>query len=183
MTRRRVVDTSETAEDVYETFMDRGHERHTEMPFNWPTQLQEVGIGLAQMYRSNKWKRKRTDWEDYKHVAEGEQVVMVEPGFIRDQAGKRVKTHGPMVKLQSPMPSHFAQLAPFLGIQLQLYGTDGKVHGDEDIYQVDVAHAYWGGARFPDNDEAFLFVFTKREGVHMLVTGAKLDIEKDGIVG
>jgi hypothetical protein len=40
-----------------------------------------------------------------------------------------------------------------------------------------------GGARFPDNDEAFLFVYTKKGGVHMIITGKELEIEKDGITG
>jgi hypothetical protein len=40
-----------------------------------------------------------------------------------------------------------------------------------------------GGAEHPKTKEPFLFVYTASGGVHMMLTGPKLDIEKDGIVG
>jgi hypothetical protein len=40
-----------------------------------------------------------------------------------------------------------------------------------------------GGGKHPVTGEVFLFVYTKTHGVGMLITGERLGIEKDGIVG
>ena len=173
----RVTDTRDDARRIRETFMSSPPKRETTVPFTWPKAMDEVGKGKSIMYRSNKWKKNPQDWEDYKHVAEGPQVVMVTPGFLRewDRPTKRLAVDSERVQLIEPMPKHFAVLAPFLGLQFQPYGS-------EDFYEVTVAHATIGGAKHPKTGEKFLFVYTKA-GVHMLVTGSELDIEKDGIVG
>lgn len=182
----RVVDTTESAEAKYRTFMARDHKRHVPMKFSWPKRMQEVGVGTAVMYRSNKWKQNPKEWEDYKHVAEAEQAVYVTPGFLRDwhNPRKKLDVHGPMVTLQEPMPKHFAVLAPLLGVQLRLSGPDGKpVQGDEGLYEVSIKHGMLGAAVHPKTNEPFIFVYTTTGGIHMLMTGKELDIEKDGIVG
>ncbi len=182
----RVVDTSEQAEKTFRTFMARDHRRHTPMRFSWPKQMQEVGVGKATMYRSNKWKRDPKEYEDYKHIAEAEQAVYVTPGFLRDWHNPRHKldVHGPLVALKEPMPKHFAVLAPLLGVQLRLSGPDGQpVRGDDGLFEVVVKHGMLGAAVHPETEEPFLFVYTAAGGVHMLLTGKELDIEKDGIVG
>jgi hypothetical protein len=182
----RVVDTSQQAEKTFRTFMARDPERRTPMRFSWPKQMQEVGVGQAVMYRSNKWKRNRQEYEDYKHIAEAEQAVYVTPGFLRDWTNPRrkIEVHGPLVTLEEPMPKHFAVLAPLLGVQLRLSGPDGQpMAGDAGLFEVTVKHGMLGAAVHPVTDEPFLFVYTNAGGVHMLLTGKELDIEKDGIVG
>ena len=39
------------------------------------------------------------------------------------------------------------------------------------------------GAKHPVTKEVMLVVYTKSAGVHMLITGAELTIEKDGVAG
>jgi hypothetical protein len=175
----RVVDTSAAAKKTYEVFNDRPPARKTPLPFGWPARMQEVGIGKATMYRSNKWKSKRTEYEDYKHIAESDNTVYAAPGFLRDwhNPGKPLHVTGPMVQLIEPMPQHFAVLAPLLGVQLKLFGEDNG------YYEVTVAHGLLGGAEHPTTHEKMLIVYTKTGGVHMLITGEELDILKDGIDG
>lgn len=197
----RVVDTSEQAEKTFRTFMARDHKRHVPMNFSWPKAMQEIGVGKAVMYRSNKWKSNPKEFEDYKHIAESEQAVYVTPGFLRDwhNPKKKIEVHGPMVTLREPMPSHFAVLAPLLGVQLRLSGPDdgkpkgrskflsnqGRVRpaGDDDLFEVVVKQGMLGAAVHPETKEPFIFVYTVADGVHMILTGKELDIEKDGIVG
>jgi hypothetical protein len=184
----RVIDTSKEAEKIFETFNDRQHDKYQPMRFGWPSEMQEIGSGRAVMYTSNKWKKNLDEWEDYKHVAESEQLIYTEPGFLREWGtpGKKIRVSGPMAQFEEPMPKHFARLAPLIGVQLQLYQEkDGDLYlpkGDR-LYEVSVAHAMLGGAKHPKTKEPFLFVYTPRGGVHMLLTGSQLDIEKDGIVG
>lgn len=181
----RVVDTEELAANTYQTFMDRKHRRKQTMKFGWPEKMQEVGIGKAVMYRSNKWKLDAREWEDYKHVAEATQTLYVTPGFLREWGDPRKKmpVDGPIVSFEEPMPKHFAILAPLIGIQARLYEKRGKTRRLGDPYEIVIARAMLGGAHHPETNEPFLFVYTRSGGVHMLLTGPELDIEKDGIVG
>lgn len=181
MSRIRVIDTSKDAESIYRQFQDKPYKRHVAMPFTWPRRLQEIGKGRAQMYHSNKW---TGVYADYKHIAEGPQVVYATPGFLRDWSNPRrkLKVYGPTVELTGEMPKHFAQLAPLLGVQIQLYGPDGELESD-GIYEVTVRHGFVGAAYHPETDETMIFIYTKSDGVHMVFTGTKLDVEKDGIVG
>lgn len=176
----RVVDTSDEAAKTFRTFMARDHRRQVPMKFSWPKQMQEVGMGKAVMYRSNKWKSNRSEFEDYKHIAEAQQAVYVTPGFLRDwnNPSQKLDVAGPIVQLEDPMPKHFAVLAPLLGVQVRLNGVEG-----DDLYEVVVKHGMLGAAVHPKTNEPFLFVYTAAGGVHMLLTGKELDIEKDGIVG
>ena len=81
------------------------------------------------------------------------------------------------------MPSHFSILASLIGIQVHLFDEKGQLVKDENLYEITVGHGMLAGANFPDTGEPFLVVYTRTEGVHMIITGTELDVEKDGIVG
>lgn len=190
MSRRlQVVDTKDQAVGMYRTFMARNPTREVEMPWTWPTEMQEVGVGQAEMYRSNKWKKDLENWEDYKHVAESPRLTYCRPGFLRDwnNPRKHLEVVGPMVKFDEPMPRHFTILAPLLGVQLHLFDENEKgdiyLPKDENIYEVRMDRGMLGGAIHPKSKEPFLFVYTEKGGVHMLITGNRLQIKRDGIVG
>lgn len=187
MTKSRieVVDTEGQALGMYERFYDKASRRKTEFPFQWPTKVQEIGEARAQMYRSNKWKSNPKDFEDYKHIAESYQRCYVIPGFLRDYStGKPLKTYGPTLDVKGPMPRHFTILAPLIGIQVRLYGPSGTRSRDEDnLYEITVPRGMLAGAIHPETDETFLFVYTKAQGIGMLITGDELAVEKDGITG
>lgn len=184
----RVVETKDVAKSTFKTFYDRPSERELPLRFGWPKTLQEVGVGQAEMYSSNKWMKKREEFDDYKHVAEGTRTVYVEPGFLRmdGHPSRMIPVVGPMCSFEEPMPKHFARLGPLLGVQLRLYKKDdGELYvpdGDENLFEVQIARAMLGAAEHPETKETFLFVYTP-EGVHMILTGDKLSIEKDGIAG
>lgn len=179
-----VVDTEEEAKEIFEKFHDKPSKRKVKFDFSWPSVVQEIGEAKAQMYRSNKWKMNPKDTEDYKHIAESYQRCYVIPGFLKDYStGRKIPVYGPELEVQGPMPKHFTILAPLIGIQVRLYGKSGKPSKSDELYEVVVPNGILAGARHPDTDEVFLFVYTKAHGIGMLITGEKLDIEKDGIVG
>lgn len=198
--RPRLVDTREMAEDMRRDFQDADPKRADTMPFTWPGELQVVGKCLSVTYSSDKWKTQK-EFEDYKHVAEAPQFVMMAPGFLIDWAtDEPIDTVGPMAELPDPMPRHFAKLAKFLGLQLQLYSSiDGQRpklgRGTNDLLEFRLGRAHLGGAVVPDDatypegigldaGAPFLFVYTLEEkGVLCLVTGKQLDVERDGITG
>lgn len=181
----KLVDTRDKAKDMFETFHAKDVRRQVSFPFNWPTKMQEVGRAIAQLYRSNKWQSNPRVHEDYKHIAEAPQRLYVVPGFLQDaEEGGPLKVYGPQITLPEEMPKHFSILATLIGVQARLYESNGKLpRGEKGLFEIAVKHGMLGGARFPDNDEPFLFVYTKQGGVHMMITGTELDIEKDGIVG
>jgi hypothetical protein len=185
----RVVDTKPQAIKTFETFYAREPAKEIEFSFGWPKRMQEIGVGGAEMYRSNKWQKSLSEHEDYKHVAEGSRTVYAEPGFLREwgSPSKKIEVVGPIVKFEEPMPKHFTQLGPLLGVQVRLYeeSDNGDLivrKGDEGLYEVSVARAWLGSARHPKTNEVFLFVYTP-DGVHMILTGGSLTITKDGIAG
>lgn len=185
----RVVDTKDAAVKTFEKFYDREPAQEIELPFGWPSKMQEIGVGGAEMYRSNKWQKNLAEHEDYKHVAEGTRTVYAEPGFLREWGSptKQVEVVGPVVRFESPMPRHFTRLGPLLGVQVRLYekGSKGEMivpKGDKGRFEVSVARAWLGSAKHPKTGETFLFVYTP-DGVHMILTGGSLSIEKDGITG
>ena len=186
MSRKRieVIDAEKEARDLFEKFHDKPSKRQYKMDFGWPTSVQEIGEANAQMYRSNKWKSDPKDYEDYKHIAEGFQSCYVTPGFLRDYStNKAMPVHGPSFDVQEPMPEHFTILAPLIGIQVRLYEKGGKLPKSGNLYEVTVPRGMLGGAKHPKTGDVFLFVYTKTHGVGMIITGDKLGIEKDGIVG
>lgn len=185
-----VVDTKRQAASIYETFMARPHQRELAFNWSWPKRMQEVGVGQAEMYRSNKWQSNLDVFEEYKHVAEGPRLTYVVPGTLREwgDSNIRLKLHGRYCQPVSPMPKHFAILAPILGVQLRLWvpSGGGKLYipnGDEGLYEVRYQHAYMGGAKHPKTDEPFVFVFTHSAGILMLMTGDELEIGADGLAG
>ncbi len=191
MARMRVVDTRADAEKTFRVFHDRNPRREIPFDFGWPTEMQEVGQGKAEMYRSNKWKKDLQEYEEYKHVVEGTRTVYMVPGFLREWGDPRrsIDLCGPIVSFEEPMPKHFARLGPLLGLQVRLYRCDdGEPYlptgdgADGNLYEITVARAYLGGAEHPETREKFLFVYDAR-GVHIVLTGGELGIEKDGIVG
>lgn len=172
-----------------ETFQAAPSTRERTFDWNWPAEMQEVGRCEAVMYASDKWQMDGS-FEDYKHVAEAPQELLVVPGFLVDHQTKRpLETHGPTIVLDGDLPKHFAILSELLGIQMKLYtGTkrdgDGKLpRGDSGYYEVRIARGMLGGAHMPDTGEPFLFAYTASGGIHCLVFGSELDVEKDGIVG
>jgi hypothetical protein len=187
--RPRVIDTRDDAVSVFRTFHDREPDKEIKLPFDWPESMQEIGEGKAELYTSNKWQKSRNNFEDYKHVAEGSRVVYAEPNFLRDWGGKAsLPVCGPMMRLQAPMPLHFSVLGKLLGLQVRLYrmGSNGEPFlpsGDDGLYEIHVPRGMLGAAKHPETGEPFLLVYTKTGGVHMILTGEQLDIEKDGIVG
>jgi hypothetical protein len=170
------------------------------MPFTWPAELQVVGKCLSVTYSSDKWQKTR-EWEDYKHVAEAPQYLLVRPGFLVDwETDATLDTVGPLAALPDPMPRHFAKLAKFIGIQCCLFGSMRGGRGQlsraaKDLLEFRVAKAHLGGGYVPDEcnypkgiglepGAPFLFVYTlEKDGISCIVTGRDLDIEKDGIVG
>lgn len=181
----RTVPTEREAVEMFETFHAKASKRQVKYDFNWPTQFQEAGQAVAQLYRSNKWKMNPKEYEDYKHIAEAPQYCYIVPGFLRDATGKKpLPIHGDFIDLNDEMPEHFTILAPLIGVQVRLYDETGKLpRGDSGLYEVTMPHGMLGGARFPGSDEAFLLVYTRKGGVHMIITGNELDVEKDGITG
>lgn len=190
-TRNRSSDI-DTAERIRETFVDRPAEKHESMPWDWPKRMKEVGSWTAGegaiCYTSDKWQKRRDQFVDYKHVAEGPQRLLVIPGFLREyhRPGTKLSVGGPMVEVDGPMPTAFARLAPILGLQAHLYegtDTDYALNGDDGYYQINIANAELGGAIHPGTGKPFLFVFTKSAGVLCMILGSELAVEKDGIVG
>lgn len=112
-----------------------------------------------------------------------------------------------------PLPRHFAYLGFCDSVILQLFveeGATGPVlgSGDDGIVVVQIASGQLGASKIrwnevepyrsernafldeggdPDDlvdfDQPFIFVYTEEQGVHMIIVGERLDIEKDGIVG
>jgi len=187
MTRRNVelVDTQSGAQEMFQTFHARPSKRKVSMDFGWPDRVQRIGSAQAQMYRSNKWKMNPSDFEDYKHIAEAPQTCYAVPGFLRDfSSGEALKTYGPEMDIEGPMPQHFTVLAPLIGIQLRLNDKSGRIpRGDKNLYEVRVDRGFLGGATCVQTGATFLLVYSKSGGVGMIITGDELDIEKDGIVG
>jgi hypothetical protein len=186
----RVVDTRELAVGAVERFNARPIKRERKCSFTWPEVMQEVGVGGAEMYRSNKWQKSAKKFEQYKHVPGhegGNRIVMITPGFLRDRRNPRrpIDVVGPMVELEGPMPRHFAELGYLIGVQVTLYKKENGalVVPKENAFEIEVQRGKLGAAQHPKTGETFLFVYTDDGGVHMMLTGDSLSIEKDGITG
>lgn len=183
MTRRYVINRSkdyEAAQKIRERFYDKKVEKTVPIHWSWPRSLLAVGQSEAVQYTSDKWKKKG-DYEDYKHVAEGPQRLYVRPGFLLDHDSRRKLTL-PHEKIELPqdMPDAIAELAPILGFQFQPFGADLELSGI--YYNVNVARAYVGAAALPETGEVFLIIYTRAD-LCAIITGDILNVEKDGIVG
>jgi hypothetical protein len=196
----RVYDTEEMAREMRETFQNAPSKRKRRFDFDWPPMLQNVGDSLAVAYSSNKnLDNPRGEWILYKHLAESRNRALCLPGLImhEEQPGEAWPVIGPLVSMvEVPHPRHFAELALFEEANLKLYtgGTDARpTFGrgrDAGVVTITVKHGLLGGGMFPWGredrrrpDQPFLFVYTKRDGVLLVIIGDKLAIERDGIVG
>lgn len=197
--RVRVYDAEKAAREMRETFQNAPVKRRRKFDFSWPTVLQNVGDSLAVAYSSNKWKKSKGDYELYKHLAESRNRALCVPGLImqEDSPSQDWPVVGPMVSMVDvPHPDHFAELALFEEANLKLY-TDGDDRApsfgrgrDVGVVTITVKHGMLGGGMFGwsrvdggRSDQPFLFVYTKRDGVLLIIVGEELDVLKDGIVG
>jgi hypothetical protein len=188
--RIRTVDTRDMAKEIRQTFYGKDTDKERRHKFGWPARFVECGKVIAVMYSSDKWYFDEAN-RDYMHIAEAPQKFLAVPGFVREQHGKALRPLelcGSDAELLEPMPEHIANLAPCIGLRIDFY-TDytaaGKprVRGDQGVREVDTPGAMLGGARHPVNNVPFLLVYTPNGGVHCIITGKKLDIDTDGIVG
>lgn len=193
---RRLVHTANAAREMRERFADKPVEKEIDLGFTWPSQLQHIGDSLAVAYRSDKW-REKGDYEDYKHLAESANRAYAEPGTIVHEDRPRASwdVYGEMVSFaELPMPKHVAVLGYFLEANLRLFDESLRPSNQRCV-RVSMKHAMLGAAVMPwkkagkrRKDEPFLFVYTERKGsdpggVHLLVFGDELGVERDGIVG
>jgi hypothetical protein len=186
--RRYVVNRSDlqAARDIRRKFYDQEPSKEERVPWKWPKRMREVGTLEAIMYTSDKWQRPG-HLIDYKHRREAHQRLLAVDGFASPYgSSEHLDLVGPIVELEG-MPSSFAVLAPILGVQTQLYVEDGPdgyalPPSGKGLYQIDVPGGKLGAAKHPESGDTFLLVYTK-SGVHAMVVGEQLDVEKDGIVG
>lgn len=179
--RRYVVNRSdmEAAKRIREKFYDRKVEQNVPIHWKWPKALLYVGQSEAVQYTSDKWKKKG-DFQDYKHVAEGPQRLFVKPGFLVEYGSShKLAIPNERTDLPSEMPEAIAELAPILGIQFQSLTEDLDLSGR--YYNVCIERAYVGAAAMPSG-ETFLIVYTRTD-LCAIITGDVLNVEKDGIVG
>jgi hypothetical protein len=201
--RVKVYDATAIAKSMRETFVNRPVERRDTVNFGWPAHMQNIGDSLAVAYASDKWQQRdssgRREVELYKHLAESRNRALAAPDVLYDryEPSSRWPVIGPTVSLADcPMPKHFAALGLFEEINLKLHtgGTDASPKfgrsKDAGVVHCQVRNGYLGGSKIlwsrldpRRDDEPFIFVYTKDAGVMFLVTGNRLDIEKDGIVG
>lgn len=200
----KVLDAEDIAKDYVKVFNDRDVRERVVLDVGWPALWQNVGDSLAIAYASDKWKTDG-DYELYKHLAESRNRAFVQPGLLRDwDTDDDVPVIGPVTDFsECPMPQHFAKLGFFEEANLKLYtggdafkpnfGTAGR-DPNTGVVAVVIRHAYVGASKMlwskvgKGKDQPFLFVYTKKEGPLMLITGykisgGKLDVKKDGIVG
>lgn len=201
--RVRVVDTREIAIAYRETFHQKKVKTERELPFTWPSSMQRVGDSMAIAYDSDKWKQDG-DYELYKHIAESRNRAYVRKGFLHSYTHQRETwpVIGPMKSFADiPMPKHFALLDYFEEAHFVLYtgGTNARPTfsrvRDEGVVKVQCGHALIGASKIRWSlldsrapDQPILFVYTEPKrgdpgGVHFIIAGDELDVEKDGIVG
>lgn len=179
----RLVPDEAWARQLRETFADRKSSRQYEVATNFPSRFIHAGRNLAVAYSSDKWKR-LGDYEEYKHLSESPNDIFVAQGAAT-RGGNFV---GPIVHTPNEMPAHAAELAPMLSIHAALFtGVDrqgrGVLPAHRNVNIMHIPDAVVFGARMPSNRKPFLFVATPSDGVLIIITGDRLGVEKDGIVG
>jgi len=157
------------------------------LSWRWPTELVEVGECLGTLYRSNKWKKNKNEFEDYKHRSEAEQRLYVVPSKMAELRSLNLPLAGPTEPVKREiLPDALAELALFMGFQVRLYQKEGTQYflpdGDEGLYEFTINHAYLGAFKCKDGTTG-LTVYRPKEGPYLFVFGVELDVEKDGIVG
>lgn len=183
----RVVDTREDAEKLRSVFYGKSSRRRQALNFTWPGQLVDCGKVISVIYSSDKWYFDK-EYRDYMHIAEAPQQFLARPGFVRDDDMSELELVGDDVELVQPMPRDIAVLAPCLGLRVDFYTAMGrggkpKIQGTRGLREINTPGATLGGIHHPVTKQPFLVVYTPRGGVHCIVTGRELAIEKDGIVG
>lgn len=203
--RVQVYEAEPIARSIRETFHAKPVKERIELPFQWPARMQHVGDSVGVAYASDKWKDDG-EFEVYKHIAESRNRALCAPGFLHvyEDQGEAWPTIGPMVSFEGDvlMPKEFAVLAYFEEANLILHSRAvrgvaefAKNPDDDVIVKVLVKHGVLGASKIrwsaidgEQEDQPFLFVYTEPTrsdagGVHMIIVGEELDIEKDGIVG
>lgn len=172
MIRRSGGSPYDRAVEVREVFTDREASNENEYSWDWPRSMMDMGICESVMYRSDKWNPGR--FVDYKHLAESEQRVLVVPGFLSPYRGRGL----PVMRRATPpaLPSFMAELADCIGIQVRVTMQDGE----EEYIQIDLGGMKLGGLKH--RGKAYLCVYDL-SGCKILIQGARLDIQKDGITG
>jgi hypothetical protein len=159
---------------------------------HWPKRLYHVGSIKAVAYTSDKWQTKDF-WEDYKHLAEGHQdlyatdvALRAMPDLRRHLGGERVESE----PLDARLPAVVAELAPIIFLQARLFHTYPKYASgkDEGFRQLAMpGSVMYAGYASPLSGSGrrkfFLTAIDRREGVHFIIVGPKLEVTKDGIVG
>jgi len=77
-------------------------------------------------------------------------------------------------ELKGPLPKFVADLADSKGLQWR--SRDGE------FWEVRIPRTTWASAVHPKTHEVML-IMCSTEGIHFIITGSRLDIKKDGIVG
>ena len=182
----RVFSGREEAMRLRKTFQNAEPEVETHLPWPWPHSLRCIGEGYAVMYRSNKWKRNKNEYEDYKHLCESRKPwkLYAAPGF--QVAGVTLAGDTKEVAA-SGMPENFAELANCIGVQCRLLRKErgGRVvmpEADEGLYEIQIARSKIGAGRTRAG-HLFICVYVESEGPKLFIFGTELDVEKDGIVG
>jgi len=193
------------SEEVYrnakrqrEVFYGKPVKEEKQLAIEWPRFVKYLGKTNAQIYYSNK-SLNGGHWELYKHIAEGpqdlficddittilndrgEQVQFVDVG-ARENKGRtaRQNARNPAIfyattyELAGPLPKYVSDLAESKGLQWQ--SKDGS------FWEVRIPRTTWASAVHPKTREVMLIMYSA-EGIHFIVTGSRLDIKKDGIVG
>ena len=196
--RRRIVevaDTYDSAKKTRETFYGHKVRKFREHNFGWPRFVRYLGRTNAENYYSNK-ALGDGKWEFYKHIAEGPQFL-----FINDDITKLVNDSGETIEIRErrrtnrpnlksrglptsfyastyeitgEMPAHLADLASHKGTQW--------VDPSGRYFEARIPHSTLAAAKHPQTGETILVVYSD-EGMHLLVTGPKLDVTADGITG
>lgn len=150
--RVRIVDAEPIARQMREQFTKKPVRRRTEMPFSWPAALQHVGDSIAVGYASDKWKADG-DWELFKHLSESRNSALLAPEFLVWDSRRSVTMIGPRVRLDGPMPRHFAPLGLLDHVNLVLF-TEGCDEAprfgrgrDAGVVEVEIRHGLLGGGK------------------------------------
>ena len=201
MPKIEVIDNDEIygrAKRHREVFYGKPVQEEKELSIQWPRFVKYLGKANAQIYYSNKMLNGGA-WELYKHIAEGPQDLFINDQITtllndrgqpvrfvdvgaRENKGRRIRPNDrqPSVfyadtyELKGPLPKFVADLAESKGLQWQ--SQDGA------FWEVRIPRTIWASTVHPKTREVMLIMYSD-EGIHFVITGSKLDIKKDGIVG
>lgn len=179
----RLIPMADFARNKRKTFQDAPSSRQYVAAREWPACFVEVGRVLATSYSSTKWD-KDGKANEYKHLAESPCCLHVVPGLLKGRA-----VCGPMRDVRDEMPGHITELAPLIAISAKLYAREGRDgegilgRGDEGVVDIVIRDAVLFCGGIPGSAEEFLCVATPKDGIVALITGDKLRVTKDGIVG